>query len=139
MGDCQWTQCEEKCIRNVRARADEAFNLFYERISSSKASSLLVFSHYPTDYFWGFPRFLKALSDASKFHIEVFGGHRHNVDQTSTIPTFPNNNWLVGGGGGWSCEHYSAIQQGFVVGEIREDKSVNTYSVLVDPKVCCSN
>lgn len=75
-------------------------------------------------------------ADGKSRHVEYFGGHRHNVDQWSTTSIFPNSNWLVGGGGGWSCE---GDKQGFVVGEISASLELATYPVLVDVDMCCSN
>eukprot|EP00401_Gymnodinium_catenatum_P051214 CAMPEP_0117513182 /NCGR_PEP_ID=MMETSP0784-20121206/29420_1 /TAXON_ID=39447 /ORGANISM="" /LENGTH=397 /DNA_ID=CAMNT_0005308935 /DNA_START=60 /DNA_END=1253 /DNA_ORIENTATION=- len=131
--DCSYTACEKKCLANSKARANEAFQLFEERVSKSTAKNLLVFSHYPTDYFSAATGFLASLSDATRHKVVYFGGHRHSVDQ-NTIPTFPNVNWLVGGGGGWSCD---GTHQGFVVGEISSEFQVATYSVLVDQAKCC--
>lgn len=134
---CRWSPCEAECRANLKARHDAAFELFYERAAASTASNLVVFSHYPTDYFWAFPDFLAELSNASSHHVEYFGGHRHNVDQRSTTSTAPNSNWVVGGGGGWGCEAYGR-EQGFVVGEIGADLNLTTYPVLVNFSVCCS-
>jgi len=133
---CQYTSCEETCHEVLKARHDAAYELFYQRHGSSSRENLLVFSHYPTDYFWGAPDFLDALRDDSRHHIEYFGGHRHNVDQRSTTSIAPNNNWLVGGGGGWGCEGYGT-EQGFVVGEIASNFTITTYSVLVNYSLCC--
>jgi len=158
---CPDTACPSKCEANLKTRADAAYALFYERVAASTASNLIVFSHYPTDYFPGGPYsevnkslwwapswvsmtasnlpnrfydFLPELSNASR-HIEYFGGHRHNTDQSSTTSTAPNSNWLVGGGGGWGTESYGK-EQGFVVGEIDANGKMTTYSVLVDFAVC---
>jgi len=133
---CQWTPCEAKCRANLQQRADAAFDLFYRRASESRAENLVVFSHYPTDYFWGFPRFLGELRNNERHHIHYFGGHRHNVDRSSTTSIAPNDSWLSGGGGGWGCESYGR-EQGFVVGEIGADGAITTYSVLVDFDICC--
>lgn len=157
---CKYTLCPDACAANLKERADIAFQLFHERVATSKASNLIVFSHYPTDYFpgawnesereWGpswifmdadtIPRglstFLHELSNASRGHIEYFGGHRHNVDQRSVASTAPHSNWLVGGGGGWGTD---GPEQGFVVGEIMSAGQVTTYSVILDPSLCnCS-
>merc|ERR1711972_623207 len=113
-----YTACEAKCRGNLRWCAKEGLDLFYKRMDESKAKNLLVFSHYPTDYLWNETDFLGALSDASKHHIEYFGGHRHSVDQQSTTSIHPNNNWLVGGGGGWGCD---SKEQGFLVAEVHAD------------------
>lgn len=131
--DCQYSPCEQQCKTIAKTRAEEALELFRERASKSAAKNLLVFSHYPTDYFTSRPEFLQGLGDASKHDILYFGGHRHNIDQTSTASIAPNVNWLVGGGGGWSCDGQN---QGFLVGEIGMDK-ISTYPVLVDAAVCC--
>merc|ERR1712217_424708 len=133
--DCEWTPCRDKCYGRMQTRMGASMDLFWQRIGKSDAKNLLVFSHYPTDYFiGGAPDFLDALRNKSKHDIMFFGGHRHSTDTWSTCSIEPNTNWLVGGGGGWSCD---SDDQGFVVGEIQEDYSVNTYSVLVDKEVCC--
>eukprot|EP00930_Biecheleria_cincta_P106019 TRINITY_DN9920_c1_g1_i4.p1 TRINITY_DN9920_c1_g1~~TRINITY_DN9920_c1_g1_i4.p1 ORF type:complete len:744 (+),score=102.17 TRINITY_DN9920_c1_g1_i4:230-2461(+) len=133
--DCTYTSCPQACRLNIEARAKEAFELFEERAAKSKAKNMLVFSHYPTDYFEAAPNFLDGLRDNSAHDILYFGGHRHNTDQDSTISTSPNQNWLVGGGGGWSCD---GTKQGFVVGEIKIDYTVHTYAVLANYSRCCS-
>lgn len=132
--DCQWTPCESKCTKILNDRTDESFRRYHEWAANSSAPNLLVFSHYPTDYFWAAPEFLGALRDSSKHHIEYFGGHRHNVDQKSTTSIWPNNNWLVGGGGGYGCD---GEEQGFLVGEVGSDFHITTYPVLVDYRLCC--
>jgi len=132
-GASEWQCPKERCMEVRQKRSEQAFNLFFERAQSSTAKNLLVFSHYPTDYLQYRPDFLRALRDNSKHHIEYFGGHRHGVDQTSTVSTWPNSNWVVGGGGGYGCDG----AMGFVVGEIADDLTVKTYSVLVDSAVCC--
>jgi len=137
--DCYWTKCHAVCEGNLRYRAQEGIRLLQQRAARSTAKNLVVFSHYPTDYLWRLPEVLSILRNASRQHVEYFGGHRHNVDQTSTISTAPNSNWLVGGGGGWSCDTPKGEQpqQGFVVGEIGDDGTLATRSVLVDASVCC--
>jgi len=134
---CQYTPCPQQCRQNLKVRMDRAFDLFYQRARESQAPNLVVFSHYPTDYFWAFPEFLAELGNASKHHIEYFGGHRHNVDQRSCTSITPNNNWLVGGGGGWGCEPHYGQEQGFLIGEIGTDNSVRTYPFLVNYSICC--
>ncbi|CAE7792934.1 PAP4 [Symbiodinium sp. CCMP2592] len=136
---CPHTSCESDCRVKVQERAKAAIQLFDQRMEKSNASNLLVFSHYPTDYLWGMPEVLGNLSNGTRpgglsRHVEYFGGHRHNVDQDSTTSIYPNNNWLVGGGGGWSCD---GRKQGFLVGEILSDGSIVTRPVLVDYCSCC--
>jgi len=139
--DCQYTACKSSCYGRIKGRAEAGFELFKERTAATSAKNLLVFSHYPTDYFWdtragdASSDFLASLSDASKYHVEFFGGHRHNVDQDSVASISPNSAWLSGGGGGWSCD---GNQQGFVVGEIASDGTMTTRSVLVDSGLCCN-
>lgn len=146
--DCRYTACEQECYPRMKQRSDEAFELFKSRAAATEARNVLVFSHYPTDYFWdtaeGDPShdFLQGLSeagsvagsDANRYHLKYFGGHRHSTDQSSTLPITPNDSWLSGGGGGWSCD---TNQQGFVVGEIHADWTMTTRVVLVDADDCC--
>jgi len=134
---CANTPCQEQCELNLKYRARDGFQLLKDRITNSMQKNLLVFSHYPTDYFWNTSQtpMLPLLRDSSKHHIEYFAGHRHSTDTWSTIPTSPNHNWLVGGGGGWSCD---SNDQGFVVGKIDMDYNLETYSVLVPHLECCA-
>jgi len=132
--DCVYTPCKDKCFGNMDSRAEQGFELFYKRQNVSKAKNLVVFSHYPTDYFSSEPKFQNALRQGWPHDIVYFGGHRHNVDNTSTASIFPNVNWLVGGGGGWSCD---GAQQGFLVAEVGKDSKITTYPVLVDKDICC--
>jgi len=131
---CKWAKCSN-CYNVLSDRIKKAMTLFNERVEKTTAKNLLVFSHYPTDYFGGYPDFLKKLRDNRRHTINYFGGHRHNVDQGGTSIS-PNKHWLVGGGGGWGCDGRS---QGFVVGHIETDGSITTYSQLVDAHQCCSN
>lgn len=139
--DCAYTPCKAACEANLAARAKGAMELFDTRMNASQAKNVVVFSHYPTDYLWGAGDMMDKMKSplapgGTPRHVEYFGGHRHNVDQTSTASIAPNNNWLVGGGGGWSCDGGS---QGFVVGEISKGAELKTYPVLVDYDTCCGN
>jgi hypothetical protein len=139
--DCRHTPCKAECEGNLKTRTKQSIDLLHQRALKSRANNLLVFSHYPTDYLWSVPDVMADLrgsvaADGGPRHVEYFGGHRHNVDQWSTTSIYPNSNWLVGGGGGWSCE---GSTQGFVVGEIGQAFDVKTYSVLVDVGICCGN
>eukprot|EP00930_Biecheleria_cincta_P058159 TRINITY_DN44003_c0_g1_i1.p1 TRINITY_DN44003_c0_g1~~TRINITY_DN44003_c0_g1_i1.p1 ORF type:complete len:457 (+),score=58.61 TRINITY_DN44003_c0_g1_i1:19-1389(+) len=131
---CKYTPCEETCEWNLKYRAMDAFKLFRERSATSTAKNLIVFSHYPTDFFKAVPEFLDGLRDNSRHHVEYFAGHRHSTDQWSGVSIEPNNQWLVGGGGGWEC---GTSEQGFVVGEIDLNQKISTHAVLVDPMTCC--
>lgn len=140
-GDCQWTSCKSQCEDRAKRRSDAALEMFRNRSHESKAKNLLVFSHYPTDYFWDESSddesgdFLSLLRDNTRHNITYFSGHRHNVDQTSGISIAPNEQWLTGGGGGWGCD---GSQQGFVVGEIAMDGTITTRGVYVDRGACCN-
>merc|ERR1711971_676993 len=114
--------------------------LFHRRMTESSARNMVVFSHYPTDYFSSEKEFLATLSNNSMHHVEYFAGHRHSVDQSSTLSTKPNNNWVVGGGGGWGCEdnwYMYPPRQGFLVGKISEEGVLTMSDVLVDHMICC--
>ena len=130
---CGYTGCEQQCYSTLAARAQDAVQLVEARAKASTAKNMIVFSHYPTDYLGNYPGLMQLLSDNSSHEIQYFGGHRHNTDQSSTKPIAPNVDWLVGGGGGWSCD---GQQQGFVVGYITES-GMTTESVLVPPSECC--
>jgi hypothetical protein len=134
-GECGMTSCLGSCLQIIKNRTSKAFDLFYSRMEKSKAESLVVVSHYPTDYFAAAPKFLSTLRDDSKHSIVYFGGHRHSTDKDSTYSIEPNSNWVVGGGGGYSCD---SQKQGFVVGEIWGDSSITTYPVYLPPGSCCS-
>lgn len=137
--DCRYTACEADCYARIKTRANEGLTLVKERVRATTAKNMIVFSHYPTDYFWD-PSpddpshdFLATLTNAQS-HIAYFGGHRHDTDQETTIPIGCQTSWLVGGGGGWSCD---GDKQGFVVGEIAADGTMTTRSVLIDAGNCC--
>ncbi len=50
---------------------------------------------------------------------------------------WPNEEWTVGGGGGWSCDG----EQGFVVGDIllATGEVVNTREIMANRRDCCWN
>jgi len=132
--DCKYSACPELCVEAAERRAEQAFNLVFDRKSNSTARNLLIFSHYPTDYFHARQDFLDLLRDQSK-ETAYFAGHRHNTDQWSTFRT-GKHDWLVGGGGGWSCD---GKEQGFLVGTIDNEYHLRTFPVFVDADVCCPN
>lgn len=133
---CHYTICPDACFGFLRSRMDSAMRLFNNRIEATTAGNVIVFSHYPSDYYWAYPEFMAKLSNASRHHILNLGGHRHNVDERSCTSIAPNTAWLVGGGGGWGCEGYGD-EQGFLVGEIGSDAVISTYPVLVNFTTCC--
>jgi len=101
----------------------------------SSAKTLIVFSHYPTDYLVKSQSSLfNKLKDNSKHNIVYFGGHRHNTDQAADS-IYPNEQWLVGGGGGYGCDGHN---QGFVKGYIHDDGTVTTEAAYVNEYSCCS-
>lgn len=133
--DCFKTSCAFKCLDLMKERTEAGLDLFHERMAKSKQKSMVVFSHYPTDYFRTAPKFLDALKNNSARDITYFGAHRQTTDQTG-IPIKPNTNWVVGGGGGDTCD---SSKQGFVVGEIWGDSSITVTPVYVDDsEICCS-
>mmetsp|Transcript_116899 Transcript_116899/g.303080 ORF Transcript_116899/g.303080 Transcript_116899/m.303080 type:complete len:423 (-) Transcript_116899:202-1470(-) len=131
--DCKWTRCPGHCRENAKQHAKEAFELFHHRRHHSPARNLLVFSHYPLNWFDEAPHFIEGLRDQSK-RITYFGGHTHDVNKKHSHTIHPNVGWLVGGGGGWSCD---GGRQGFVVGTINHRNEVHTHSVLVPWWDCC--
>jgi len=130
---CYYTPCPKTCMKHAHSRSKDAFRLFNYTRKHSKAKNLLVFSHYPTDFFDSAPDFLEGLKDPSK-NITYFGGHIHNTEKGTTKPIDPNVAWLVGGGGGWGCH---GGRQGFVVGQVSKQHKVHTHSVIVPKKACC--
>jgi hypothetical protein len=133
--DCFKTACAFKCLDYMKNRTQRSMDLFYDRVKTSKQKSLVIFSHYPTDYLRTAPKFLETLRDNSKYDITYYGAHRQTTDQ-SGVSIEPNTNWVVGGGGGDKCDLTS--QQGFVVGEIWGDSSITSTPVYVDNSMCCS-
>ncbi|CAE7386410.1 PAP8 [Symbiodinium natans] len=133
LSDCEYSSCPETCVSNAERRAQQAMDLVFERYTNTTAEYLLIFSHYPTDYFHSRPDFLELLGRQGTPRIAYFGGHRHNTDQWSTLRT-GHHDWLVGGGGGWSCD---GREQGFLVGTIDYFYELRTYPVFVDAEVCC--
>lgn len=132
--ECSSSRCPARCRKQLSARAKHSMDLFGWRMQKSRAKNFVTFSHYPSDFFWGNPSFLEQLrGHTSNRRIAYFGGHRHNTDQHSTAKTGPHD-WLVGGGGGWSCD---GMEQGFVVVEIDHDFDMRTYPVIVPPSICC--
>lgn len=130
---CRSLGCDN-CEQVLKDRYDSSLGLLASRIQYSSASSLLVFSHYPTDYFVGVnPDYLSWLNRPGK-KIYYFGGHRHNVDDTSTHSISPNINWLSGGGGGWGCD---GVQQGFLGGWIEDGGWITIEPQIVSPGECC--
>jgi len=133
--DCFKTACAFKCLDYMKNRTQRSLDLFYDRAKKSTQKSLVVFSHYPTDYFRAAPKFLETLSDNSTYGITYYGAHRQTIDQ-SGVSIEPNTNWVVGGGGGDKCKTTST--QGFVVGEIWGDSSITSTPVAVDNSACCA-
>eukprot|EP00931_Biecheleriopsis_adriatica_P119466 TRINITY_DN94686_c0_g1_i1.p1 TRINITY_DN94686_c0_g1~~TRINITY_DN94686_c0_g1_i1.p1 ORF type:complete len:687 (-),score=137.69 TRINITY_DN94686_c0_g1_i1:78-2138(-) len=129
--DCNFTSCPGACRENMQKRSKEALELFHKRSAASIAKNLLVFSHYPTEYFGAGSDILEGLGSDRKHKILYFGGHRHVTEEESSEVV---TSWTVGGGGGWSCD---GKHQGFVVGEIQHDYSVKTRAALVDYDTCC--
>jgi len=131
--DCFKTSCAFKCLDVMKNRTSAALSLFHERQARSRQKSMVVFSHYPTEHFRAAPTFLDALKDNSARDITYFGAHRRTTDQ-SGVSIEPNTNWVVGGGGGDTCD---SRKQGFVVGEIWGDSSITVTPSYVDAELCC--
>jgi hypothetical protein len=133
--DCFKTSCAFKCLDVMKNRTSAGLNLLHERMANSKQKSMVVFSHYPTEYFRTTPTLLDALRDNSARDITYFGAHRRTTDQ-SGVSIKPNTQWVVGGGGGDTCD---SSKQGFAVGEIWGDSSITVAPVYVDSttSTCC--
>jgi len=108
-------------------------------------------SHYPTDYLNGAGVWIRNAPGSSQGHdvyfmqmlshpqvkIVYFGAHRHTTDNTTVLPTGTNPNWVVGGGGGWSCDGTATNNQGVVVGELLSDGSIENMRLLTVPRSQC--
>jgi len=130
---CNMARCPDACRATLWRRHVQARNLLNWRVSSSPYKNLVVFSHYPTDYLSGHPDILGPLRD-QRHNILYLGGHRHSTDSSSVLQIWPHQSWVVGGGGGLSCDG----PQGFLVGEIDANDNIKTYPIHVPPGVCCA-
>ena len=82
---------------------------------------MIVFSHYPTDYFvgggvygeHGSPGIMYQLR-RQDVRITYFGAHVHITEGPKHTLGPHNVEWVVGGGGGWSCDG----AQGLVTGDV---------------------
>mmetsp|Transcript_87440 Transcript_87440/g.182998 ORF Transcript_87440/g.182998 Transcript_87440/m.182998 type:complete len:510 (-) Transcript_87440:145-1674(-) len=132
--DCRWTPCPQACWDVNERRTQEAWKLWKDRYNHSTSKSMLVFSHYPTDYFnIHKPDFLDDLRDGKR-NVLYVGGHRHNLDDVSVTQITPGKSWLVGGGGGWSCD---GGDQGFLQVEIGLDYSLKSTPIYYPKDQCC--
>lgn len=127
-------QCDS-CRANLQARMSDSMNMLKDRLARTTAKNVLVFSHYPTDYFGGNPDFINDLR-TNAVNVQYFGGHRHTTDNgpNQSHDLSPNQGWCVGGGGGWSCD---SPFQGFLVGLIFDDGSIEMIPQYVDSRACC--
>ena len=92
-----------RCYTALLDRTLWAEELLKQRYQESTAKTLVVFSHYPVDYLGPQAELLSLLGDNSKHNILYF--RRITVTTlTRLVPSIaPNEQWLVGGGGGVRC------------------------------------
>jgi len=121
------------CYTALLDRTLWAEELLKQRYQESTAKTLVVFSHYPVDYLGPQAELLSLLGDNSKHNILYFGGHRHNTDQAGPSIGL-NEQWLVGGGGGYGCD---GGQQGYVKAFVWSDGTITTEGALVETSQCC--
>jgi len=127
---CQFTTCPQQCPSVIQQRYRQGLKLFQDRLLHSGRRNFVIFSHYPTDML---PYELVGGMRWDKRRILYVGGHRHSTDNTSTIDIGPGESWVVGGGGGWSCDG----NQGFLVGQIDADGNMGTFPIFVENNICC--
>merc|ERR1740121_443680 len=103
------------CMANLNGRFKSSMDLFAQRMKETQADNVIVFNHYPTQYFNrdGRQYFLDGLRTgaANDAQVYYFGGHVHFVREQKNnqngwpfgTDVSPAKQWLVGGGGGWGC------------------------------------
>ena len=124
----------------------QAIIFLYERVEANVGAHLIVNSHYPTDYLEGLQAYVPSagrnvrildLLRRTDVQITYIGAHRHSTDDNPKHRNniAPNREWVVGGGGGWSCDG----PQGVVVGDVdtTTGEVLHTRIIQAEWKTCC--
>jgi len=83
--------CHNTCMKNLKHRGDDAEKLLHQRYFSSRHRNLIVFSHYPTDYFHRHHQEVKRmLTWNGKHDTTYFSGHRHNTERSTGSKSIPD-------------------------------------------------
>ena len=149
---CPWNACNRKdcwegestngpdsctvrqCQSILEGRTREALTMLRERVEANVGGNLIIVTHYPINYIHGggvkgervdsgeWMRLLRR----TDLKITYLGAHVH-VTEKHASSIAPHEEYVVGGGGGWSCDG----QQGIVVGDvlIATGEVFNTYSI----------
>jgi len=152
---CPWNVCDRHscggwenpygctvgdCMGILEDRNFEAERMLRERLDANIGGNVIVFTHYPQEYLlWGgvlgehgSPGILDQLK-RTDVTITFFSAHVHVTEGPKELG--PNVEWVVGGGGGWSCDGEQGVVTGDV--EVATGKVRNVRMIPAPWHVCC--